>query len=342
MNKILTSILYLVCGLFIVLFCSCVNSDAPTTDYKEVNKNLDSYLQTKTVDITVPDGQTAVVTVGGDTLSVTDVAKKVLVPKSIKPDVTYVDAKNKLQNKDSYWEVIAFEDSKKGDYDYNDLVIHVKYTLTSDGKFFLGIQPVAYGATKQIDLGYEIYDNKTNEMLASGYVTNTRKALFLDGSDSGFINTSRYQRHYDGYTYSIDKQFSEKNLSSLSVVWYIMVDNNQIIYALNKVNAENVDLFNNTGYPYSLVLSGLNNGKKYTQPGFGNCGHDWFQFPLETIDIRSCYDIKAWLASGDKYLDDFILPTAQVIDVNEYGKVSNKRIYEETGPFRKIDSYEEN
>lgn len=326
----------------LLILGSCVKQDedvkSNTTDYTKINAQLDKYITSTTYDVSAPEsGQLAVVTIGSDTLSVTDVAKKIVVPKSITPTVTYVENKNQLEKKDAYWQVVAFEDSKNGDYDYNDLVFHVKFQI-KNGKFFMGINPIAYGASKVIDLGYKIYDNTTDVVLDSGYIADTRHALFLDAGNS-FINTYKYQRHYNGYTYSIDRTFSGINtLTRLSIVWYIKVDGNVIIYALNKQNASTVDLFNAGGYPYSLVLSGINDGKKYKQGASGYVGHDWYQYPLETVNFFDTYDVAAWLA-GDKYLDDCLLDASKVIPVNTAGTSDNMRLYEVAYPYVPVTSY---
>lgn len=56
--------------------------------------------------------------------------------------------------------MVCFEDSRSGDYDYNDLVIHVKYQW-SGTRFGFGVHPIALGSTKEVRLGAVVYKGST-------------------------------------------------------------------------------------------------------------------------------------------------------------------------------------
>ena len=43
----------------------------------------------------------------------------------------------------------AFEDSRKGDYDYNDLIIHVSWSIR-ENSYTIAVQPIALGSSKKI------------------------------------------------------------------------------------------------------------------------------------------------------------------------------------------------
>ena len=173
--------------------------------YEDINANLDKFITEKEYTVNVPEGAVAVVTMGEDDmdmLSVTSTTKEVTVPKYMTPTITYVYPKshgmksvkksvsttedtglyNELygSQKDSYWQVIAFEDSKDGDYDYNDLIVHNKYVL-ENGSLSIYIQPVALGAQKTINFGYELYKKSKSgySLVSSDVINDVRNNLFV-------------------------------------------------------------------------------------------------------------------------------------------------------------------
>lgn len=80
-----------------------------------------------------------------------------------------------------YWQVVMFEDSESMDYDYNDLIIHVRnecqYPWEKDYSLQnISIQPIALGSTKTIKLGcileYIVSDNVRHDLFnnATGFI----------------------------------------------------------------------------------------------------------------------------------------------------------------------------
>src|SRR5574344_91654 len=352
-------------------FCGCSQNES-LFSYENVNANLDQYLTDKTVSVTVPSGSIAVVTMdenSADTLAIISKTTDVVVPKYITPNIDYVYATtpasksttranvvdaslySQLDKKRNanYWQVLAFEDSKNGDYDYNDLILHNKFILNYSNELNISIHPVALGAAKTINFGYEVYklSGNTYTLIGSDFITDVRKSLFLDQSNSGFINTESYQRHYDGYTYT--KTFSNctGNLSNYCVVSYITTgDDNEKIYAINKVNAKNVDLFDTNGKPYALVLHGVGSGyKQYYNGSTSTVGLDWFQYPMEKVSLFDCYNMAGWVSSKDDgKLDDYIKSGAKVFDVNDNSRLSKSgvaaRIYEVAYPLIQVRDWQ--
>ena len=353
----------------IAIFCSC-SHDGELYSYETVNANLDKYLTDKAVSVTVPSGSIAVVRMGGDTLSITTESKDVIVPKYATPTIDYYSETasaatratdpsyyNQLKNKanDNMWQVIAFEDSKNGDYDYNDLIVHNKY-LISGNQLTIYIHPVALGAAKTINYGYELYkkDGDSYTKIGGDEISNVRKNLFLGSDPGGFINTEAYQRHYDGYTYSKTFTVSSNALSDYYIVSYITTDNStDKIYAINKVNFKEADLFDVKGRPYALVLHGVSSNG-YFQPNYseqhGNVGFDWFQYPMERVSIDDCYDLSGWIQSsntsnGSDCLDNFKKSGANVFNVVDRSRYhadgkTEAGVYELASPLPKVSDWQ--
>ena len=331
LNKIL---IYTVSICALLCSCSIENTDV----YKEKESSLtdvEKFITNTAMDVDVPSNEIAIVRLGNDTLSITDNSKSVLVPNGIEPTIEYVSLSNNsktrssnntvnnLEKKDQFWEVIAFEDSKNGDYDYNDLIVHVKYVVKNKN-FSLYIQPVAYGATKSITLGFNVIKDGIN--IGTGSIQNTRENLFNDVSN-GFINTEKYDKHYNGYTYSYNVKCNTNNLSDISIEWFIQVDG-QTIYAVNRTNYKYT--LDNNNMPYGLVLSNVNK-VGYTQIVNNKSvevGHDWFRYPKERVNIILCYDIEKY-KTGKYTLEECILGKSDYkFDVLEKDNIDNMIIYE--------------
>jgi hypothetical protein len=362
------SIIFVVCAS---VFSACSNKDLydpesgePTADQiASNNANFEKFNTIATMNVDVQAGTFKVVRVGKDTLCVATESQEVLVPKGAKvtEDVYTLPASSKAdvdiynplkgiesgKTKEKFWEVIAFEDTKQGDYDYNDLIIHVRYQLTNKGAFSLFIQPIAYGASKTINLFYEIWSINGNKMtlLAQDSVKDTRTNLFLDKTNVGFINSYGYMRHYNGYTKATTDVASRvKMLSKIAVVWYITTgdDPHTKIYALDKTLKNKVDMFDTGGYPYSLVLSGVN-PDGYTTDGYDSNGYEWFRYPLENVDIRSCYDMEKWLGNNGNgngvMLENYLNKNAKVFDVTAKEPISGKSIYDLYSPIQEVKTW---
>ena len=110
-------------------------------------------------------------------------------------------------NKAQLFQVVCFEDSRSGDYDYNDLVIHVKYQWNGT-RFGFGVHPIALGSTKEVRLGAVVYKGSTRifkGLLAPGNA-DARTQYFQ--SQAGFINTGTDRQILSG----IAKWFKPEDL----------------------------------------------------------------------------------------------------------------------------------
>ena len=311
--------LFLVLGMLVIT--SCVknngNKDPQNTT---IEKNL---LATELYTIPVKSGKTTYVVLGNDTIAVATSASEIYVPRSFMSTksedikVTYQDGNDPKAGEYQMWQTIAFEDSKSGDYDYNDLVIHVKYQYRAS-KLYLGLHPIALGSTKNIALGCRVY--KGNTLLADRILANNCREELFNGT-KGFINTLNKVTpiHYEKFAKI--EEFSEvNNASHLSLVWYIIVDGGTKLFSVN----DKFSTLDAKYRPYGIVIT--NTGNKYWQEVYNSkggqeVGSNWFEYPMEGVNVEKCYpSFATWLKGGALDMKNPQEGTAFDIDKN--------RIYE--------------
>ena len=144
---------------------------------------------TKTLNIKPPKDGVAIVTSDLDTIAITAVAQTVVVNKFAPVKIEYRSVEEFPDYKNGgisrYNQTLAFEDTKKGDQDYNDLIVYVNQENGRKGKehkIKLKITPIALGSTIPIAFGFDDYDGDEYTI-----ADDCRKELFK--SDKGFINT---------------------------------------------------------------------------------------------------------------------------------------------------------
>ncbi len=192
------------------LFASCERSL-----YVEPEYVIDSkYLMQKDYEVPLQTGKVTVVTMGEDTLAVTDMALTIQVPSDVTVtraggndlDVSYVDYTALPQfTTGSYITASVgtylFEDSRDADYDYNDAILHVKHLVSgsTNGKrnFQFKVRGVALGSSKQIGFGFT-----DNSGVDYDLTDNIRRDLF--GGRGGFINTEEGKPFIAGIASSED------------------------------------------------------------------------------------------------------------------------------------------
>lgn len=262
--------------LILLLFISstsCIKND----DLYVGEKNVDYLDMFKTVKSGYQDGKTTIVTVEEtrDTILVANKQVDFVVPKGYNLKTTYVD---KLPYKNGgvslISQTIVFEDSKAGDYDYNDLVLYLDYKNFYDenGKDIvetnISIIPIALGASKTIGFGYILPDGQ--DILIT---RNCRTDLF--GNNSGFINTvkSKPKINYIDNKIRMNHKFSIKS-NDFRINPYIIVGKDKIFAATSRHHEETEkykDVIDNNGYPYGIVIYGI------------------FEYPNETSNINLGY-----------------------------------------------------
>ncbi len=202
------------------LFASC-DRDL----YVEPEYVIDSkYMMQEPYEVPVQTGYVTVVTMGEDTLAVTDIPLTIQIPLGTtvtraggdEVKVDHVDYAVLPEFTEGSFVATSvgtylFEDSREADYDYNDAILHVKHSVkgSSDGKryFEIKLRGVALGSIKTIGFGftdlngvdYDLSNNIRRDLFGnrSGFINTEAGKSFIagivsDGSDSEYVNASPY------------------------------------------------------------------------------------------------------------------------------------------------------
>lgn len=267
----------------IVALAACTHHESL---YKQ--ENLDKIIANCTTSeefqVPVKEGYTTIVTCGEDTLAVANEPITILVPRGSQLQSKSGEATGikidfeVLQNAETYsqyWQAVMFEDSRRVDYDYNDLIIHVKNTLEKNNTVqSISIQPIALGSEKTIALGYILADGSEHMV-----TDNVRKDLF-NGAE-GYINTVnekepiRYKLA-EARTHSFDKVAYK----TATIAWFIEAEGERF-YAISGDNKylKYSDMITDDGLPYGLVI----------YSGFSGKANGTFAYPLEKTHIYEAY-----------------------------------------------------
>ena len=276
-----------------------------------VDVDIDHYQTAGTYDVPVKEGCITVVKAYGVTLAEAESPMTIWVPRMTltRSDegltTTFVprdEYPNFAGNKSQLFQVVCFEDSRRGDYDYNDLVIHVLYQ-TRQNIFGFGVQPVALGSTKSIKLGCVVY--KGGKRIFKGLITpegaDCRSQYFksMEGTLNTYDKANIKVGEYLGSTIrNWDVSKIEGN-GPMRVEWYIEVDNGVELYALSTAYLN--DSFDKDKLPYGLVIT--TTGTEYVDEKGGYlCGFDWFNYPRESVHIKEVYpEMWNWLTTDSSY-----------------------------------------
>ena len=305
-----------------VMFGACSKS----IDSNFTKEDVTRFVTTEEFKVPVENGKVTIATVGEDTIAVAFSEFPILVPKGVNVKLSYADIDKTSSGKNlgrSYndaltneinqtklFQVICFEDSRDGDYDYNDLVIHVKYEQVGN-IFGFGVQPVALGSTKDIKLGCDVY--KGTEKIFSELITKDktcRAQMFNYGPEggnaeyTGFLNVWPDNVNFDRNRTYLGSTIRSWDISKIKaegamrVEWFIEVDGDTRLYALStKHLKQSLDV---SKLPYGLVIT--ETGMQYEDAQGGINGKDWFNYPQETKPMKDVYpEIWAWMKEGKEY-----------------------------------------
>ncbi len=296
-----------------VLAVSCVKN--PGTDPEESTVDIAHFATSQEFDVPTRAGHVTLVKINDQVVAETDVPMTITLPAHVQTRslealceyLPYAEYPNYLGPNSQYFQVVCFEDSRSGDYDYNDLVIHVKYQASGD-LFGFGVQPVALGSVKSIKLGCVVYKGTTQ--VFNGLITPEGKDCRAQHFESkeGFVNTVGNTVNWSGnggnriFLGSTMRNWNVTRIpgsGSMSVEWFIEVDNGQRLYALSTHYLK--QSFDKNNLPYGLVIT--NTGSEFRDEKGSLCGYDWFNYPKESVHIKEVYpELWTWMTtSGATY-----------------------------------------
>lgn len=279
---------------------SCIN------DEKDYSVNPETRIASceTSQDFTVPirKGYTTYITLEEDTLAVANEPITLRIPKEYASELTRAEGDKinisydvlKEGAQETYskaWQAVMFEDTPNGDYDYNDLIIHVRniasnhpYQHPDETWQTIEIQPIALGSNKEIGLGCLLSDG--SEHIIS---TDVRKELF--GGKQGFINTVNDQdpvRYKLAATNLTNHAFPKSEIKAAWIAWFIEVEGQRFYAVSSDLDYRKYDMVNKANMPYGLVVAGNNGTFNYPQektslfeayPGF----NDWINGKSSSI-----------------------------------------------------------
>lgn len=240
-----------------LILSGCVKSNVdpdpggdPSKEKKE--KIINNLVSTVEYSVPIQEGYTTNVLYNGVLVASTSKAMTILLPKqaatkSGSAEVTvYYQPGTSTISASTLWQTLVFEDSRVGDYDYNDLVFQARYQVT-DNNLRVSLQPIALGSTKNIKLGFKwVQGSRQGEVIVA---ENSREELFA--GKTGFINTRNYDVHYNGFVKEIDVPISGV-VDPVQVWWFIEVDKG---YRINAINTAGADCLDENLKPYGFAIS---------------------------------------------------------------------------------------
>jgi hypothetical protein len=319
----------------LLLFVACNKDLSVYNGPSDSGENdVEHFLSTEELSIPTKDGCITIVMQGTDTLATATTPMTILIPKSevgtkatyaSNIDMTYVPEaqfsnKTIFTSSNVLCQNICFEDSKNGDYDYNDLVIHVKYRRQGN-VFGFCVQPIALGSSKSFKLGYILYSG--DDVMYEGYIAPNSCREDLFNGQSGFINTSVDGKinqvidgqisNYKSYLASAThcwKLTGEQAKQLMRVDWYIELQDGTKLFALSTKYVD--QSFDKNHLPYGLITT--NTGRVYKYQG-QPVGKDWFDYPVENTSIKNVYPMLwEWMNTATSSYSSYDVYT--VLDAN--------------------------
>lgn len=244
-------------ALLLISLISCVQKNEINPDKEtDSDKIASAEKLLSTVDFSVPiqEGCITTVSYNGMVLARTSRAMTIKVPKGAVNATDGSTSGLDIETSEgqapvsfsNLWQTVMFEDSKTGDYDYNDLVFHVNYQTTGN-IMKVYIQPIAFGTRKDFKLRMKWKQDGIEGVVK--VAESCRKELF--GGQDGYINTQSYDECFPEFA----KEFTielPSEASAVDISWFINIEDFEAIYAVNN-NGDRC--LNNDGMPYGFVVT---------------------------------------------------------------------------------------
>lgn len=205
------------------------------------------------------------------------------------------------------WHIVMFEDTKDGDFDYNDIVMHVCMRKYNNGNSYLYVHPIALGSSKKIGFGIKVNGKDVF------YTSDCRSDFFH--SIKGFINTVK-----NGLRVKFDEYKTVKlddDIMKSTIEYYIVVDGKTVLPAISK---------NQKTRYYGLIVTNLGQSFKYKGVAVGA---DWFDYPSEHVSINSAYpDFMQTNGNFDSFLKNMNSKYCyDAIRLNDNGEIADDCLY---------------
>lgn len=287
----LTPVLLLTCGA--ALAASCIDKVE-----NDINHNVDiAALEPMTrFEVPVREGFTTVVSLDGQQLAATRRPLTISVPayaatRAGQLEVSYSDEDifGELGFA-SYWNYLSFEDTRRGDCDYNDVVLHCRvksdvpwyYSGTEPCRHTVSVQPVALGGSATVGFGF-LYRDADGVVKEHMVTDDIRRDLFFN--DRSFPINTDLSKPTKKVTNKLTPVFECTTTEALfPVVWFIQNGNDRLYAATTNFDADRkFNMINAEGVPYGIALT-----KKWC-------------YPVEKCDIRKAYPgFDEWLRTGNE------------------------------------------
>ena len=277
---------------------SCVKS---SIDNSLVLSNVDVKALEPYTSYTVPTkpGFASIVTAGLDTLAVVyessstkSSAQIINVPKAQleagEVNVTYSkDEIYKNISYNRYWNYLLFEDTRSGDADYNDLVMHGRVIQTTNYitrtvLTKISLQPVALGGMLNIKVGI-LYKEASDGPVKEAIIINDVRAELFNNNQAFPINTAFGAKAEKVSGQLIDKfqiTSTEKDFKT-QIAWFIECDGERMYAITSNFNLAAKDVVGKDGIPCGISLTRV------------------IDYPVERCHITEAYpNFNSWLKDG--------------------------------------------
>lgn len=288
------------------LSAACMKFDFPSRYPAPTEREASvRFVPYETLYINVPEGYKSVIYIGSTKVATCYKSGNIILPKSIgtKAELPYevinvaVDSESRILSENTLEMVVAYEDTKNGDHDYNDLVFqaHLDILNGTDGSstIKMEITPVAMGASIKLGLGC-VLTGADGAVFADELISADCRSYLFNG-DQGFINTMFSRKHYAPCTRTITPAVTG---AVTDISWYL-ISNDQRLYASTSFQA----CLDSENMPQGLVLMNLRPDIFYKEEGGAKyyCGNDFWQYPMESVPISEVYPAftQSFLDKGD-------------------------------------------
>lgn len=284
--------------IFLLSGCAALAVSCVDKVKSDINRNVDiAALEPMTAyEVPVKEGFTTVVSLGGEQLAATRSPLTISVPayaltRAGALEVSYSDEEIFGEfGFASYWNYLSFEDTRSGDCDYNDVVLHCRvksdvpwyYSGTEPCTHTVSVQPVALGGSATVGFGF-LYRDADGQVKEHMVTEDIRRDLFFN--DRSFPINTDLAKPTKKVSNKLEPVFECTTTQSVfPVVWFIVNGDDRLYAATTNFDADRkFNMINDEGVPYGIALT-----KKWC-------------YPVEKCSIRKAWPgFDEWLRTGNE------------------------------------------